>query len=60
MLPLFLENTHLWKIILHFGDMRSWNSLEELFAYLRETADDSYSVSLDKLYNLLCCTCVTH
>lgn len=56
MLPLFLENNHLWKIILHFGDMRSWNSLEELFAHLRETADDSYSVSLDKLYNLLCCT----
>jgi hypothetical protein len=56
MLPLFLENTHLWKIILHFGDMRSWNSLEDLFAHLRETADDSYSVSLDKLYNMLCCT----
>ena len=56
MLPLFLENTHLWKIILHFGDMRSWNSLEDLFVHLRETADDSNSVSLDKLYDLLCCT----
>lgn len=53
MLPLFQENHHLWKMILHFGDMCSWHSLEDLFEHLQKTADDSYSVSLDKLYKLL-------
>lgn len=52
-LPLFEENHHLWKIISHFGDMRSWASLEELFVHLQNTADDSYSVSLEKLHDLL-------
>lgn len=52
-LPLFEENNHLWKIILHFGDMRKWDSPEELFDHLLHTSDDSYSVSLRKLYNLL-------
>lgn len=33
-LPLFEENNHLWKIILHFGDMRKWDSPEELFDHL--------------------------
>lgn len=49
----FEENNHLWKIILHFGDMRKWDSLEDLFDHLLHTSDDSYSVSLRKLYNLL-------
>lgn len=53
MLPLFLDNPHLWKIILHIGDSRQWDSLEDLFAHLRQTADDSYSHSLEKLENLL-------
>lgn len=52
-LPFFEENNHLWKIILHFGDMRKWDSLEDLFSHLFYTSDDSYSVSLRKLYNLL-------
>lgn len=51
--PLFLENPCLWKIILHFGDMRRWSSLDALFRHLRNTADDSYSLSLYKLQNLL-------
>ena len=51
--PLFLENHCLWKIILHFGDMRRWSSLDALFRHLRNTADDSYSLSLYKLQNLL-------
>lgn len=53
MLPLFEENNHLWKIILHFGNMRLWNSLEDLFVHLQETSDDSYSVSLKKLHDML-------
>jgi hypothetical protein len=51
--PLFEENKNLWKIILHFGDSRQWNSLEDLFAHLQETSDDSYSVSLKKLHDML-------
>lgn len=53
MLPLFQENPHLWKIILHIGDSRRWHSLEELFEHLHRTADDSYSHSLKLLKNLL-------
>ena len=51
--PIFLDSPHLWKILFHFGDMRRWHSLEDLFAHLRQTADDSYSCSLEKLENLL-------
>lgn len=50
---LFLENHCLWKIILQFGDMRRWSSLDALFRHLRNTADDSYSLSLEKLKRLL-------
>lgn len=53
MLPLFLENPHLWKIILHFGDMRRWHSLDELFLNLRNHATQDYSDSLEKLRFLL-------
>lgn len=53
MLPLFLENPHLWKIILHFGDMRRWDSLENLFLHLRCNATPDYSDSLEKLHLLL-------
>lgn len=53
MLPLFQKNPCLWKIILQFGDMRRWSSLDALFRHLRNTADDSYSLSLYKLQNLL-------
>lgn len=53
MYPLFLENPHLWKIILHFGDMRRWHSLEELFLHLRRNATPDYSDSLEKLHLLL-------
>ncbi len=52
-LPLFVENPFLWKIILHFGDSRKWESPESLFDHLLETADESYSFSLNKLSELL-------
>lgn len=52
MLPFFLENPHLWKIILHFGDMCRWHSLEELFQHLRRNATPDYSDSLEKLHSL--------
>lgn len=51
--PLFLENPHLWKIILHFGDMENWESLEDLFLHLRRNATPDYSDSLEKLHLLL-------
>lgn len=53
MYPLFVKNPNLWKIILHFGDMRNWNSLSELFEHLHQTVDDSYSKSLSDLEKLL-------
>lgn len=53
MLPLFFENPHLWKIILHFGDMRRWDSLEDLFLHLRRNVTSDYSDSLEKLCILL-------
>ncbi|HLW09748.1 MAG TPA: hypothetical protein VKX35_05065 [Fermentimonas sp.] len=53
MLPLFLENPNLWKIILHFGDSRKWNTLDDLFVHLTETVDFSYSYHLNKLSELL-------
>lgn len=51
--PLFLENPRLWKIILHFGDMRRWKSLEELFQHLSQNATADYAHSLEKLHSLL-------
>ena len=54
MFPLFVENPHLWKIILHFGDTRKWSSLDELFQYLRSKATSDYASSLLQLQNLLC------
>jgi hypothetical protein len=33
--------------------MRKWDYFEDLFDHLLHTSDDSYSVSLRKLYNLL-------
>lgn len=53
MLPLFQENPRLWKIILHFGDMRRWSSLEDLFDHLETTATVDYAASLTKLRSLL-------
>ena len=53
MLPLFVENPNLWKMILHIGDSRRWTSLEDLFVHLHRTSDNSYSHSLTKLENLL-------
>lgn len=51
--PLFLQDPHLWKIILHFGDMENWDSLEDLFLHLRRNATPDYSDSLEKLHLLL-------
>lgn len=53
MYPLFVENPHLWKIILHFGDMRQRDSLEVLFQHLERHATVDYVYSLKKLRLLL-------
>ncbi len=52
MLPIFEANPHLWRIILHFGDMRRWKTLDELFQHLRK-ADSSYEAPLVELQVLL-------
>ena len=52
--PLFVEYPSLWKIILQFGDMRSWGSLEELFDHLQSNAvGTDYIIPLEKLRTLL-------
>lgn len=53
MLPLFFENPHLWKIILHFGDTRKWESLDSLFEHLLSVATSDYLHSLLRLRYLL-------
>ena len=53
MFPLFVEHPYLWKIILHLGDTRQWKTLDELFAHLHSQADDSYTLPLQKLHDLL-------
>ena len=53
MLPLFVENPHLWKIILNFGNIRQWESLESLFDHLMRHATLDYQDSLSRLHNLL-------
>lgn len=52
-LPLFEENPSLWKMILNFGDIRKWNSLEELFEHLLQCSTDDYRNSLLLLKNKL-------
>ena len=52
-LPIFLQNPKLWKMILYFGDIRSWNNLYELFDHLVYTATDDYRDSLLRLKKLL-------
>ncbi len=52
-LPLFLQNASLWKLILHIGDSRKWDTLPQLFDYLHSKADDSYAESLRSLETLL-------
>lgn len=52
-LPLFVENPHLWGILSHIGDSRSYATIGELFDHLRDTADDSYRDSLEKMIALL-------
>lgn len=49
MYPLFMENPHLWKMILNIGDIRSWTSLDNLFSHLAANADESYRDSLKQL-----------
>lgn len=53
MFPLFRENPNLWKIILHFGNMKERDSLTDLFQDLSKFVDSSYSDSFQKLQNLL-------
>lgn len=52
MFPFFIDNPRLWKMILHIGDIRQWNSLDELFDHLQANADSSYSDSLQQLRKL--------
>lgn len=49
MYPLFIENPHLWKIILKIGDIRSWASLDDLLSHLESNTDESYCESFGKL-----------
>lgn len=49
MYPLFIDNPHLWKLILNIGDIHSWASLDDLFKHLEANADGSYSESLASL-----------
>jgi len=48
-LPLFLDNPHLWKLIMHIGDIRVWQSLEDLLNHLQLKADDTYLESFLKM-----------
>lgn len=52
MFPLFIENPTLWKIILNIGDIRSWNSIEELFVHLQLNAEASYTESLKRIQKM--------
>lgn len=49
MFPLFQENPYLWRMLLHIGDSCAYTSLEELFSHLENTADETYTDSLQKL-----------
>lgn len=49
MLPLFLENPSLWKLILSIGDIRSWKSLFELFSHIEVNADESFKKSFKRM-----------
>ena len=53
MFPLFAKNPCLWRIILHFGDMRQWRSLEALFDHLEREAGLDCLTSLSELRDLL-------
>ena len=57
MLPLFVENPCLWKIILHFGDMRKWKGVSGLFDHLERHAGPDYGDSLSGLRRLLLNDC---
>ena len=54
MLPLFIENPNLWKIILNIGDIRSWESLEALLDHLESKADDTYIESFHRFRSAFC------
>lgn len=49
MFPLFINNPKLWKMILHIGDIRQWNCIDNLFDHLQTQADASYAASLKQL-----------
>lgn len=52
-LPLFLDNPHLWRIAAHIGDSRQYPTLGELFSVLRRSADPAYLQSIDEMIALL-------
>lgn len=52
-LPLFVDNPALWKMILSFGDMTGWENLEQLFSHLKTCASDDYRKDLEKLTEIL-------
>lgn len=51
-LPIVLKTPQVWKMILHLGDIRSWNNLKELFDHLLCTATDDYHQALLDLKKL--------
>lgn len=52
MYPFFIENPRLWRIILNIGDIRSWNSLDELLGHLQANTEASYSDSWRIVQNI--------
>lgn len=50
---LFVENPSLWQVVRHFRNVPDETDIQGVFAHLRETADDSYRESLEKLIALL-------
>lgn len=52
-LPLFLDNPHLWRMVCHIGDSRRYESLDTLFAHLLRNADNLYRQSLQNLIRML-------
>lgn len=53
MLPFFLHNRHLWKIIGHIGFSEKWQSLEELLTHLASKATPEYSQELQDMRKFL-------
>lgn len=49
MLPIFLEQPHLWKIIAHIDDSTQYKSLEDLFSHLEKSCPQECHEALHRL-----------